>query len=567
MSFSDLKTATKIFCVIGVLGISTAAVSGTGIWALGTFDKAVVAMDEAGAEVLLGARMRQNAIALNRAEFRIAAMPTASEFAEFKRVVAEEQKFLQERLAKAQATADGEQVEQLTALADAYKAYLAGLDSTAEVVEQNLGKIDLSAAQGQIISEAAKNRISAEKLGETIARYVTTADRRSDDATRSAHDTYSEAMTLILAISAIGILAGVLLGYLISQYGIVRPIRMIVECLRSLASGRLEVDIPGAGRQDEVGEIASAAQVFKENALTARRLEAEQAAEREVKEKRAAALESLTGSFEAKVRELVSALSSAASEMEATASSMSATAEATNQQSMTVASAAEQASANVQTVATAAEELSSSVQEIGRQVAQSSKIAGDAVEEAKRTDATVQALAVSAQKIGEVVTLIQDIASQTNLLALNATIEAARAGEHGKGFAVVASEVKSLASQTARATEEISGQIAHIQGATKDAVGAIQGIGSIIGEISQIAATIAAAIEEQGAATQEIARNVQQAAQGTQEVTSNIAGVKQAATDTGAAASQVLGAAGQLSEQSAQLTTEVNSFLDGVKAA
>jgi methyl-accepting chemotaxis protein len=232
-----------------------------------------------------------------------------------------------------------------------------------------------------------------------------------------------------------------------------------------------------------------------------------------------------------------------------------------------VAAASTQTSVNVQTVATATEELAVSVQEIGRQVAQSARIAGQAVEDARQTDATVQALAAGAQKIGDVVTIIQDIANQTNLLALNATIEAARAGDAGKGFAVVASEVKALANQTGKATEEIGSQIVQIQDTTRQAVTAIQGIARTIGEINEIAASIASAVEQQNAATQEISRNVQQAAKGTQDVSNNIAGVKQAATETGVAATEVLGAAKDLSRQSGELRGEVDHFIADVQAA
>jgi methyl-accepting chemotaxis protein len=246
---------------------------------------------------------------------------------------------------------------------------------------------------------------------------------------------------------------------------------------------------------------------------------------------------------------------------------MSGTAEETNRKSLVVAAASELAFSNVRTVAGATSELAASIQDIGRQAAQSSSVAGKAVEEAQRTDATVQALAAGAQRIGEVVGLINDIASQTNLLALNATIEAARAGEAGKGFAVVASEVKTLANQTAKATDEITGHVTQIRAATNDAVTAIQIIGRTIAEVNQIAASIAAAVEEQTGATQDIAHSIEQAARGTKEVSSNIDGVKQAATDTGAAAAQVLGSAGEVARQSEALSQEVNSFIAGVKAA
>ncbi len=349
--------------------------------------------------------------------------------------------------------------------------------------------------------------------------------------------------------------------------GVSKPIAMMTEAMKRLAGHDLKTEIVGVGRKDEIGAMAEAVQVFKNNMIEADRLAEEKEADRQIRVKRRETIDALTTRFEAHVRELIDSLSRSASEMEATASAMSATAEETNRQSMTVASATEQASANVQTVATASEELASSIQEIARQVAQSSKIAMKAVEDAKHTDATVQELATGAQKIGEVVNLIQSIASQTNLLALNATIEAARAGEAGKGFAVVASEVKALANQTAKATDEIAGQVGQIQESTKQAVDAIRGIAQTIDEISQIANAIASAVEQQGSATQEIARNVQQAAQGTQEVTKNIVAVKEASAATGAAATQVLGAAGGLAKQAQKLSREVDSFLSGVKAA
>jgi methyl-accepting chemotaxis protein len=348
---------------------------------------------------------------------------------------------------------------------------------------------------------------------------------------------------------------------------IAAPLAGLTATMRRLAEHDMTVEIVGAGRGDEIGSIAEAVEVFKQNMIKADALAIEQESQNETKIRRAHHLDAIARAFEGKVGTLVGALSSAAAEMQATAGSMTATAERTNQQSMAVAAAAEEASTNVQTVASAAEQLSSSSAEIGRQVAQSAQIAGKAVDDAKHTDLVVQSLASGAQKIGEVVTLIQGIAAQTNLLALNATIEAARAGEAGKGFAVVASEVKHLATQTAKATEDISAQIGKIQDATGDAVTAIQGIGAVIGQISEIAAAIASAVEQQGAATQEITRNVQQAAQGTQEVTQNISRVKEATEANGAAATQVLGSAGGLSKQAEQLSAEVGEFLRSVKAA
>ncbi len=375
-------------------------------------------------------------------------------------------------------------------------------------------------------------------------------------------------MARYLILGAIGIAAVFcIIAALLIVASVSRPIGAMTEAMRRLAKHDFAAAIAGIGRKDEIGTMAEAVQVFKDNMIEADRLAAAQEADRAIKEKRAAALETLTQSFEAKIGKLVSTLSSAATEMQATSQSMSSMAGDTSQRSTTVAAAAEEASSNVQTVAAAAEELSTSVAEITRQVAQSAKIAGKAVEDAKHTDTTVQTLATGAQKIGEVVTLIQQIASQTNLLALNATIEAARAGEAGKGFAVVASEVKSLANQTAKATEEIAGQVEQIRAATGEAVSAIRGIGEVINEINGIAAAIAAAVEQQGTTTKQIARNVQQAAEGAQEVTRNIASVKELSTASGTAANQVLAAADELSKQANGLSDEVNSFIAEVKAA
>ncbi|WP_456152010.1 urea ABC transporter substrate-binding protein [Azospirillum argentinense] len=319
-------------------------------------------------------------------------------------------------------------------------------------------------------------------------------------------------------------------------------------------------DAAGAGN-DPQRDLAAALDRIAAAAEARAAHEAQREAERKATEERAARLEALTRDFEGKVGRLVQTVSSAAGEMTDTATAMSGTAERSNRLSAAMSQSSAQASMNVQTVATATEELSASIQEIGRQVASSAAIAGKAVADTRRTDAVVQSLADSAARIGQVIGLIQGIAGQTNLLALNATIEAARAGEAGKGFAVVASEVKTLANQTAKATEDISTQVGAIQSATAEAVEAIRAIAGTIAEINEIASAIAAAVEQQGAATREIARNVQEAARGTESVASNIVGVSDAASDTGMAAGQVLGAASQVAGHADELSREVNNFL------
>jgi methyl-accepting chemotaxis protein len=419
---------------------------------------------------------------------------------------------------------------------------------------------------------------------------------------------------VMIGLAVLALVLGGAAAFFIAR-GITRPIHAMTGAMGRLANKEWATEVPALDRGDEIGNMAKAVQVFKENGIENERLqkeaeaareerlrqeeekrrreaeakeaearrqrEAEEAKRRAEEERRAeqermkaeaeakrkAEMQALADSFETTVKSVVQTVSSSASEMQSSSTAMSATAEETSRQATAVAAASEQASSNVQTVASASEELSSSIQEITRQVAESARMARSAVEQAKATGQTVDGLAQAAAKIGDVVKLITDIASQTNLLALNATIEAARAGEAGKGFAVVASEVKTLANQTAKATDEIAKQIQSIQEATREAVGAIQGIGRTIEQVNEVAATIASAVEEQGAATKEISRNVQQAAQGTQEVSKNIASVTQAAGEVGSAAAQMNGAASELAKQAETLSAEVDRFIAKVRAA
>ena len=384
------------------------------------------------------------------------------------------------------------------------------------------------------------------------------------DADQSA--AFSTIRVIVLASIALMLLATLVMALLMQRL-VSNPMQRIAEAMLRLSRRDYGFELRDQDRGDEIGQMARAVEECRNGLRSADELAAVQAREQERGMQRAQRLDALTQGFQRSAGELVSMLSSASSQLQATAGSMSGSAEMTKQQAGTVSDAAGTASANVQTVAAAAEELTASVGEITRQVTQSAMVATRAAEDARRTDLTVRTLAEGAQRIGEVVRIISNIAGQTNLLALNATIEAARAGDAGKGFAVVASEVKTLASQTAKATDEISTQIGQIQSATQDAVAAIESIVITIEEVNQIAGAIAAAVEEQGAATQEIARNVQQAAEGTEAVTRNIHMVGAAAGETGASAKEVLQAADALSRQSERLDTEVKAFLSGVAAA
>ena len=395
------------------------------------------------------------------------------------------------------------------------------------------------------------------------------AEERSLLAVRAAASdaAFDRAMSSMMTGGIITLLLG-LVGAFGIAFAVTRPIQRITGEMNTLAKGDSSVAISATEREDEIGHMAKAVLVFKNNAIEIERLRKEQIeTERDAAERRKADMVRLADSFEAAVGEIVDTVSSASTELEASAGTLTSTAERAQEVTTMVAAASEEATTNVQSVASAAEELSTSVNEISRQVQESARMANEAVDQARITNDRVGELSKAASRIGDVVELINTIAGQTNLLALNATIEAARAGEAGRGFSVVASEVKALAEQTARATGEIGQQITGIQAATQESVGAIREISGTIERLSEIASTIAAAVEEQGAATQEISRNVQQAAHGTQQVSSNITDVQRGASETGSASSQVLSAAQSLSSDSNRLKLEVGKFLDTVRAA
>jgi len=416
-------------------------------------------------------------------------------------------------------------------------------------------------ANGEMAKEAQAIAAAAESIRESGVAEEAKIEHETESLIAS-----TENLVLMLAIGSL--VLGIVMAWLIGR-AISKPVVGLCAGMRELADGNFQVVLPGLGRGDEVGDMAQAVETFKVKAEQKARDEAEAQIKQDqiAAQQRKVEMVKLADSFEAAVGEIIETVSSASTELEASAGTLTSTAERSQELTTAVAAASEEASTNVQSVASATEELSSSVNEISRQVQESARMAGEAVNQARITNDRVGELSKAASRIGDVVELINTIAGQTNLLALNATIEAARAGEAGRGFAVVASEVKALAEQTAKATGEIGQQITGIQAATQDSVTAIKEISGTIEKLSEISSTIAAAVEEQGAATQEISRNVQQAAMGTQQVSSNITDVQRGASETGSASSQVLSAAQMLSGDSNRLKLEVSKFLNTVRAA
>ncbi len=557
----------KILAIILLLAGALALTAYVAISALRAQNENAEIMTSAAKRALMAVRASQNIIAVNSAEFRSALDPRDENRLDARKEIEEQFKQFHERFEVVTKTRDAEAQALLPAVREALATYEQDLKTTLAAIDA-ASSAKLTETAERLRADVLKSGVAAQALRGKLRAVANRLTRRVEEHEEEIAEAYASRSKLLIFISIGCIVCGMMLGFVIGQYGIAKPLRAMVDLLQALAGGKYQIEVHSTERADEIGDVAKAALVFKDNGLAKARMEAEQKeTEARIAKQRKADMHKLADDFENAVGEIIEVVSSASTELEASANTLTSTAERSQQVSTVVAAASEEASTNVQSVASATEELSSSVTEISRQVQQSARMAAEAVGQARGTTERVGELSKAASRIGDVVDLINTIAGQTNLLALNATIEAARAGEAGRGFAVVASEVKALAEQTAKATGEIGQQISGIQAATQDSVNAIREISDTIAKLSEISSTIAAAIEEQGAATQEISRNVQQAAQGTQQVSSNITDVQRGATETGSASSQVFSAAKSLSGDSNRLKLEVGRFLGTVRAA
>lgn len=564
--FDNLRISTKMFLVIGLLGAICVAVAGASVTTLRTLSAATEEVGLAGQEMRLSGRLNRLAVSLNRAEYRVAAEPAAvgevaGQVADYKRDIAA-------ALAEAKQSADGEQTRLLDVVERALAVYVGGVERTLELARSVASDAAVSEQQRAVLDAVQQSRQQVDAFYRAVVAYADLTESKSDAVAAQAAALAETRTTALIVGAAVGVLLGLLAGWMTSQYGVVRPIRAVVACLRGLADGKLETRVFGVGRRDEVGEIADAANVFKENLIRTQELErqSKEAEARAQAERRRATLE-LADRFEASVGAVATQVGGAASQLQASAGQLAAAVDQVASRSGAAAAASEQANANVQTVAAASEEMAAAIAELSRRVVSAADRSQGAAAGAEAARRELDDLAEAIEQVDQVVASINSVASQTNLLALNATIEAARAGDAGKGFAVVAQEVKNLANQTHSMTEQISSQIDSVKSASMRTVEAMRGIIAQVSEIDRATADMAASVEQQTAATGEISRNAQHAATGVQEVADSVGVIRQAGDETGAASGEVKLAADQLVGQAATLRREVEAFLSEVRAA
>lgn len=565
---SQMRIQSKLFILLGIMCCLLGSMSLFGWANVEGLRQDILSVDKINSSALLAAQINSNVVAMSRAEYSMAADPMPENVKEAQAVTEANHQQLLHRLNDVEKTATASEKQTIIQIREELEAFDAGMTETYALADSLESQDQVAEIQQRVDKLVKSHQAQASTFESAVKAYTDQVDARGEQFAHEAEARAGRDNLLMIIVSLVGMVLAAGGGWLTVTFGVSKPMERAVDALRTLAKGDLEIEITGADRGDECGDIARGLVVFRDSALETRRLEAEAALQKErlVHERRQAMLD-LADHFEQSVGGIVNLVSSAATEMQAAAAQLTATAHETSAQSMQVSTAAEQAGAYVTSVAGSAEELNASIAEIGRQITASSNISRVAADEADKATAVVAELSAVTQSINGVVEMIAGLASQTNLLALNATIESARAGEAGKGFSVVASEVKVLAQQTSQATSDISGKIGHIQVSTNRAIAAIEGIANIIRDMNASNAAIASAVAQQGGATREIAQAVTEASVGTREVTSNVAHVALAAEETGAAAYQVHSASSELAVQAEKLHSEVDRFLSNVRAA
>ncbi len=567
-NLKNWRIASKVLLIVAIMAAATVTVSMVGSWGLSKMESNAEQVAAGGDKMRMGANLMRNLVEIGRAEYSIVADPSNAQ--EHIERIAEARIAFDDRLNRLKTAVEGTDATDMSrriAEAEGFaRDYLAGVDRLLVTLEST-GNVELSAAQQRLLSAARANREISRQARDTFSGLVDRVETEVGNLTVEVSNEAAFLSTLMIVVAVVGIAAGIALGYSLARFGIGKPLHEIIGGLNKLAENDLSVNIAGGDRGDEVGDIARAMEVFKENALERRRLEEAQRSEDEAKVARAEAVDRMVADFESSSAELLRSLAAAAEEMNATAGAMAETAQRTSDQSTMASAAAQQTGSNVQSVAAATEEMTNSIGEIGVKIHETAEMIRSAAGAMDTSESRMKDLSSAVSEIGTVISLITEIAEQTNLLALNATIEAARAGEAGKGFAVVASEVKNLANQTHKATEEVRVIIQKIETGTEETAGAIRSVVQEIEKVNETAAAISAATEEQTAATHEISRNVQEAAAGTENVTQNIGQVASATDETRSAAEQVLQVAGALSQQAETMNTQIRTFLADIKAA
>jgi len=564
IKFSNLSISAKILVIVGLLSIGTLTLAGVGVFGLTRLKASSEAVERVSAEIRLGSRMGQDALELSRGEYRAAADRNLID--DVRAQVAQSRATFRERLAEAETLAGPEQERLLDEIGEAYDRYIVEMTASFTALEA-LGADVMSEGEAAAMDSVRTSREAMEALRAAITEYVDYTDDKGTVLTAEAA-AISDTVRVIQILAGLAVtIGGFVLAFLLSRSGIVQPLTRVVRNLKRVAKGDLEVDISGAERGDEIGDLNQALQHFIKAAHEQRaQIEREQA-DAKRKTERAAKVKALTDTFEAEIEQAMATLASASEELASTASSMSSTAEETSAQTQSVSSVTTQTSANVQTVAAASEELATAIAEVARQIDRTAEISDTATDRTERAKSEIQALSTAAREIEDILVLIAGITEQTKLLALNATIEAARAGEAGKGFGVVASEVKNLANQTEQATTSVTEQIRTIQERTQAVVDSVESIHSVVNDVNEIATAVASTAEQQNVATTEINRNITEAATGTEEVTRSVSMLETAAGSTSAAATQVASTAEELSRRSNSIKADIQKYLADVEAA